>query len=150
MTFRMPAPCAIACLAILGLTLSCAPSDADAEADLGNIKLPPGFTISVYATGLENPRSLTLGENGTVFVGSRKTNKVYAVVDSDNDHEADAVHVIMDTNEAPDGARVRMPCGVAWWRALRRFAQGHCSTFGYNLTGLPEARCPECGTGFES
>ena len=114
MTFRIPAPYAIACLAILGATLSCTSSEADAEANLGTIKLPPGFTISIYATGLENPRSLTLGDNGTVFVGSRKTNKVYAVVDRDNDHKADAVHIIMDTDTAPDGARLRMPCGVAF------------------------------------
>ena len=26
---------------------------------------------------------------------------------------------------------------------------GHCRRCGYNLTGLTEARCPECGTGFE-
>ena len=45
---------------------------------------------------------------------------------------------------------VGMPCAVAWWRALRRFAPGHCAKCGYNLTGLPEPRCPECGTGFES
>ncbi len=114
MTYRIPASYAFACLAILGAMLSCAPSEADVEADLGRIKLPPGFTISVYAAGLENPRSLTLGDNGTVFVGSRRTNKVYAVVDSDNDHKADAVHVIMDTDAAPDGAKLRMPSGVAF------------------------------------
>ena len=44
---------------------------------------------------------------------------------------------------------VGMPCAVAWWRVLRRFAPGHCSKCGYNLTGLPDPRCPECGTGFE-
>ncbi len=30
----------------------------------------------------------------------------------------------------------------------RRRKQGHCLTCGYNLTGLTEPRCPECGTGF--
>ena len=33
----------------------------------------------------------------------------------------------------------------------RRLRQepGHCSKCGYNLAGLPELRCPECGTEFE-
>ena len=33
-------------------------------------------------------------------------------------------------------------------RRWRRGKRGHCLTCGYNLTGLTEPRCPECGTGF--
>ncbi len=39
---------------------------------------------------------------------------------------------------------------TAWlWRLDRPWPPpGHCRRCGYNLKGLTEARCPECGTGF--
>ena len=45
---------------------------------LEDIRLPPGFRISVYASGLEQARSLALGERGTLFVGT-SAGTVYAV-----------------------------------------------------------------------
>ncbi len=36
------------------------------------------------------------------------------------------------------------------WRFVPKFPRGHCRRCGYNLTGLREARCPECGTGFDA
>ena len=36
------------------------------------------------------------------------------------------------------------------WRFVPKFPRGHCRRCGYNLTGLTEARCPECGTGFDT
>jgi len=34
---------------------------------LDSIKLPQGFSIDVYAIGVENARQMALGEKGTVF-----------------------------------------------------------------------------------
>ena len=34
------------------------------------------------------------------------------------------------------------------WRFVPKFPRGHCRRCGYNLTGLAEARCPECGQAF--
>ena len=52
---------------------------------LEKIKLPPGFSISIYATGVPNAREMALGTNGTLFVGSREAGNVYAIVDRDKD-----------------------------------------------------------------
>ncbi|BFP40532.1 hypothetical protein FGF1_13770 [Flavobacteriaceae bacterium GF1] len=63
---------------------------------LDQIDVPEGFVIEVFAEGLENPRSLALGENGTVFVGSRRneTDFIYAIRDVDSDGKADSVQKI--------------------------------------------------------
>jgi len=47
------------------------------------LKVPAGFNIEVYAAGMANARSLALGDKGTVFVGSRVLDKVYAIVNKD-------------------------------------------------------------------
>jgi glucose/arabinose dehydrogenase len=63
-----------------------APPPLPAAADklpTAKLKVPPGFSIEVYASGMANARSLTLGDKGTVFVGSRLVDKVYAIVNKD-------------------------------------------------------------------
>ena len=39
---------------------------------LDTIKLPLGFAITVYADNVPNARGMALGENGTLFVGSKE------------------------------------------------------------------------------
>ena len=73
---------------------------------LEQIKLPPGFTIAVYTDKVPNARGLTLGKNGTVFVGSMSKGNVYALVDSDGDQRADKVFTI--------ASGLQMPVGVAY------------------------------------
>jgi glucose/arabinose dehydrogenase len=55
------------------------------------LKLPPGFNIEVYASGIANARSLRIGDKGTVFVGTRFGNKVTAVVKKDGKAELKTV-----------------------------------------------------------
>ena len=51
------------------------------------LKLPPGFNIEVYASGIPNARSLRLGDAGTLFVGNRFVGKVFAIVKKDGKTE---------------------------------------------------------------
>jgi glucose/arabinose dehydrogenase len=80
------------------------PSD---PADAGDITLPPGFRIEVYASDVPNARQMAAGPPGIVFVGSRSAGKVYAVVDRDNDHRADQVHVLASGLHMPSGVAFR-------------------------------------------
>jgi hypothetical protein len=51
------------------------------------LKLPNGFKIDVFASGIANARSLRLGDKGTVFVSNRVLDKVYAVVEKNGKRE---------------------------------------------------------------
>ncbi len=53
-----------------------------AKLPLSQLHVPDGFKIEVYASGMANARSMALGDKGTVFVGNRVLDKVYAVVPS--------------------------------------------------------------------
>jgi glucose/arabinose dehydrogenase len=74
-----------------------------AAAEVGDFTLPPGFRIAVYADAVPNARQMALGPDGVVYVGSRSEGKVYAVVDRDGDHRADAVHVLAEGLNDPSG-----------------------------------------------
>ena len=69
---------------------------------LHDIKLPPGFQISIFAK-VDNARSLALGTNGTVFVGNREGKKVTALVDMNGDGIAEKQFVIADGMTTPNG-----------------------------------------------
>ncbi|MFK7956964.1 MAG: sorbosone dehydrogenase family protein [Lysobacterales bacterium] len=70
---------------------------------LQRITLPEGFVIEVFSSEVPNARAMARGARGTLFVGSRKEGKVYAVVDSDDDHKADQVFVVASGLELPTG-----------------------------------------------
>jgi glucose/arabinose dehydrogenase len=88
------------CLLLVGRTARAA------ELPLNLIQLPPGFKIDLYAKDVPNARSMTLGPNGTLFVGSRTAGNVYAIVDDNHDFKADHVYTI--------ASHLAMPNGVAF------------------------------------
>src|SRR6266705_6595890 len=92
------------CLAI-GL-VACA-ARGNQTLSLDKIKLPPGFSISIYATGVPNAREMALGSNGTLFAGSMNAGNVYAVVDHDSDNRADEVIKVANGLNMPSGIAFR-------------------------------------------
>ena len=77
-------------------------TEASAKLPLDLIKLPKGFSISVYAE-VEDARSMALSPSGTLFVGNRSEDKVYAVKDTDGDKVADKKWVLATGLNMPNG-----------------------------------------------
>jgi len=71
---------------------------------LEHIKLPPGFEISVFADGVPSARSLALGKNNVLFVGTR-SDRVYAV--RYRDARATQVITIASGLNMPNGVALR-------------------------------------------
>ena len=67
------------------------------------VKLPPGFKIDIYATGIPNARSMALSPRGILFVGTRKAGNVYAVLDPNGDFRADEVVILANGLNMPNG-----------------------------------------------
>jgi len=83
-------------------SLACAQS-----VQLDKIKLPPGFEIKIYASGVKGARSMALSPKGTLFVGTRGEGQVYAVVDRNKDHIADEVITLAEGLNMPNGVAFR-------------------------------------------
>jgi len=70
---------------------------------LDQIRLPQGFHINLYATGVMGARSMTLGDSGTVFVGTRWQGCVYALMNRTGSDRAEEVVVLAQGLNQPNG-----------------------------------------------
>jgi len=95
--------------ALPGLLLIMASTAACASADLrlGDITLPPGFAIEIYAANVPGARSMALGTRGTLFVGTRAEGKVYALVTKPGERRAVEVITIASGLNSPNGVAFR-------------------------------------------
>jgi glucose/arabinose dehydrogenase len=85
--------------------LSCGSEPMITEDELNSlIYLPPGFVIEEYAE-VPNARSMTLSDNGVLYVGTRQ-DRFYAVRDRDGDGTGERVDIV--------AAELNQPNGVAW------------------------------------
>ena len=52
---------------------------------IAQLKLPPGFTVNVFASGLKNARVLAVAPDGTVYLSRRDQGDVLMLKDVDGD-----------------------------------------------------------------
>jgi glucose/arabinose dehydrogenase len=67
------------------------------------LRVPQGFRIALYAHPVPDARSLALGARGTVFVGTRKRDVVYALRDDDRDGRAESIRTFASGLDTPNG-----------------------------------------------
>jgi len=82
-------------------------SNLEIDSFLEKIVLPEGFEIKIYADDVENARSMAISPLGTIFVGNRNEDNVFALKDTDGDNVIDKKYLI--TNKLKN-----MPNGVAF------------------------------------
>jgi glucose/arabinose dehydrogenase len=98
---------AVICMSFINASCQNKALNKTSDPRLADIKLPQGFSISIYADNIDNARSMTLGDKGTVFVGNRDGNKVYALVDADNNGQAEKKYTIAEGLNMPNGVAFR-------------------------------------------
>jgi glucose/arabinose dehydrogenase len=71
------------------------------------LKLPAGFSISIYAKGLGGPRVMVLDPGGTLLVSIPSRGSVVALPDENGDGTADRVVTVVEGLDRPHGLAFR-------------------------------------------
>ena len=76
-------------------------------ARMAGIKAPPGFAVSVFASGLKNIRIIAVAPDGTIYVSRRDQGDVLMFRDADNDGHADGPPVTVASRAGAHGLAIR-------------------------------------------
>jgi glucose/arabinose dehydrogenase len=74
---------------------------AGREAPQKPVALPPGFAISVFAKGLQNPRMMAFGPDGMLYVAERGANRIVRLPDLDGNGRADQIQAVAQDLSSP-------------------------------------------------
>jgi len=58
---------------------------------VAKLKLPKGFNLEVYSSGLTNARSLRVDDRGNIYVSTRLLDRVYAITDKNGNKEVKTI-----------------------------------------------------------
>src|SRR5687768_5757286 len=83
----------------VGLNLGQAPAPPPV-APLADLKVPAGFTISVFASDLPGARLMTVSPEGVLLVARRRTHEVVALPDQDKDGVAEPTVILSGLTNA--------------------------------------------------
>lgn len=62
---------------------------------------PSGFSVSIYAEGLQGPRMMALGPDGWIYVAERGAGRIVRLVDEDGDGAAENVETVAEGMDSP-------------------------------------------------
>jgi glucose/arabinose dehydrogenase len=97
----------VLCFGVLAVGVTVSTAVQQAPRPLGPLVLPTGFRSDIFAEDVRNARSMALGPQGTVFVGSQYARTVHALVDANGDHKTDRVITIATGLNQPNGLAMR-------------------------------------------
>lgn len=96
----MPANMASSTLAPLAGKLTVTPAS---QIPIDKLRMPAGFKVDIWATGLPGGRAMVRGDDGKIYVGTRGLGRVYEVTDSGSER---TVRTVVD--------KLNQPAGVAF------------------------------------
>lgn len=70
---------------------------------LSRLTLPTGYKIQIWASDVQNARSLCRGSQGTIFVGTKDEGNVYALKDANGDGVAEERYTLLTGLNMPNG-----------------------------------------------
>jgi glucose/arabinose dehydrogenase len=73
---------------------------APGDIPVGQLKVPPGFKVEVWASGMPGARMMARGPKGNVYVGTRGIGRVYEITDKAGKRES---RVLVDKLTQPNG-----------------------------------------------
>lgn len=84
------------------------PGKVDATPErVAGLKAPPGFTVSVFASGLKNARIVAVTPDGTIYVSRRDQGDVIMLKDANGDGRADGEPVVVASRAGAHGLAIR-------------------------------------------
>jgi len=88
-------------LIVLSFLIGC--GDGDIEVAGLDLKIDPEFKIEIFASELSSPRQMVEGDDGKIYVASRKEGKIFAIKDTDGNGIADEKILVAENLEFSTG-----------------------------------------------
>ncbi len=66
-----------------------------------DVAVPPGFSVNVFAEGLNGPRFIAFDDQGVLYVADRGNNRIVSLPDEDGDGVADSVTLFAEGLDSP-------------------------------------------------